>query len=215
MIRALDRRLIEQAGGLEVIEAALAEAPIAAPTLAGPQCRARVCRHDWQLDEYLAEADYGKSRVLSAREKCLRCGRVKNPERIRLNRANKNRGKGTSRDLAAYLEAQNVEGMNWPWDVQHPAFRLQSKREARPHSLAAQFDLITRIPAGNFLRGLFYVAPRARLTSGIVTMLLEEWVAERGWFLPAGARLSNAAGAALLTLTLPEFADLCVGRPAA
>jgi hypothetical protein len=197
---------------LSDLDAALADAPIQGPSLTGAAGK-KCSRHPgWKLDMY-ADAD-GQSRVLSAREVCIQCGHVRNPDTARRNRSNRNRGKGTSRDLATYLHAQNVEGMNWPWDVQHPAFRLQSKREARPHSLASQVDLISRIPFGDFLRGLYYVAPGRRLTSGSVTVLLEEWTIERGWVLPAAGRLSNAAGVALLTLTLPEFADLCVGAAA-
>lgn len=127
----------------------------------------------------------------------------------RRNRNNRKRGKGTSAELAKYLGWQNVEGMNWEWDVQGPGGRLQSKRDATARSSAEMARLILRIPSGDFLRGLFKVAPRQRLASGTVYLLLHEWVGERGWLLPPSV-LVNAAGVPLMILPLPAFRDLVI-----
>jgi hypothetical protein len=130
---------------------------------------------------------------------------------VRRNRGNKNRGKATSRELASYLGWQNVEGMLWPWDVQGPGGRLQSKRDARGRSRTMVLALIEAITPGDWLRGVFIVAPRQRLASGTVTLLLEEWVAWHGWKLPADAVLVNA-GRPLLSLPLATFRDWRAGE---
>jgi hypothetical protein len=136
------------------------------------------------------------------------------PERQRRNRNNRKRGKSTSRDLADYLGWQNVEGLNWPWDIQGPGGRIQSKRELRNYGPAAALALIEYIPSGDYLRGLFYVAPRARLTSGEVICRLEDWVNWHGW-APMGAVVA-APGAWLVRLPLPLFRDVhCARREAA
>lgn len=128
------------------------------------------------------------------------------PVRQRTNRLNRERGKSTSAELAKYLGWQNVEGLNWPWDVQGPNGRLQSKRDATARSAAMVRILIERITAGDYLRGFFKVEPRQRLASGKVTLLLAEWQSWYGWDLPPTARLVNA-GVPLLELGLPEFRD--------
>lgn len=139
--------------------------------------------------------------------------RAPDPTIARRNRNNRKRGKNTSRDLADYLgdDWQNVEGMGWPWDVQSPAARVQSKREALVRGPFALHALLAYMPAGHHLRLVYTVAPRARLTSGRVTALLKEWVEWYGWDLPANHRLSSATvdgqGVALVHMALPTFAD--------
>lgn len=156
------------------------------------------------IDTLLAAQPFAAPSLTGAR------GRPPEPERdpivVRRNRRNRQRGKSTSNELAKYLGIQNVEGMNWPWDCQSNAVRLQSKRDQLARGPLAALRLIEYIPDGDFLRGLFWVAPRARLTSGSVTVLLKEWTDTYGWLLPAG-RLSLAAMTPLLTLPLPLFAD--------
>lgn len=130
-------------------------------------------------------------------------------EASRRNRNNRKKGRRTSAELADYLSAQDVEQRGFKWDVQHPAFRLQSKRDGTARSAGMRRQIIEAIYPGDYLRGLYLVEPRQRLTSGTVTLLLEEWVAERGWFLPPGELLHG--GKPLLVLDLPHFRDLVVG----
>ncbi len=163
----------------------------------------RCFRHQWAVS--IGDAN--------ANPACARCGKPRDAAIVRRNRTNRQRGKSTSAELARYLGCQNVEGMNWKWDIQSPAFRLQSKRDATGRSAATVLALIEAITPGDYLRGLYRVAPRQRLASGSVTALLREWVAERGWALPTEARLVNAAGTALLELGLAEFRELVGGTP--
>ena len=131
------------------------------------------------------------------------------PTRQRTNRLNRNRGKGTSRDLAAYLGWQNVEGLLLPWDVQAGHGRIQSKRDLEGAGPTRCRRLIDAIPEGDYLRGVYHVAPGWRLTSGPVTLLLREWVNWYGWDVPYGAPAAFAGGDAwLLRLPLPLFASI-------
>lgn len=166
----------------------------ARPALAAPtKCQ----RHDWfrVYDDPSAP-----------QRTCRRCGAYRDEAVVRRNLRNRNRGKGTSRDLAAYLGWQNVEGMGWPWDIQANHGRIQSKRDQLGAGPARALRLIDAIPAGDWLRGLFHVAPGARLTSGTVTVLLAEWVSWYGWAVPTNAKAESAGTTWLLRLPLPVFA---------
>jgi hypothetical protein len=128
------------------------------------------------------------------------------------NRRNRARGKSTSAELAKYLGGQNVEGMLWPHDVQGQGYRIQSKRDTRgrsPFEIRRLIDAITG--GGSWMRGVYLVVPRVRLTSGRIYVDFEEWVAWHGWDLPPGTRLLNA-GTPLLELPLPLFRDLHVNQ---
>ena len=141
--------------------------------------------------------------------RCLRCGAIRDTALVRRNVNNRKRGKSTSAELAHYLGWQNVEGMNWKWDIQGKGGRIQSKRDATGRSGAVVVALIEAIPAGtDYLRGLYRVAPRQRLASGTVTVWLREWVDWHGWLMPPGATLSVATEVPLIEMPLPTFRDI-------
>lgn len=131
----------------------------------------------------------------------------------RRNRRNKANGRGTSRDLAAYLGGRNVELLGLPWDVEAGGFLIQSKRDAEGMGPRRVLRLLAAIGARNDVAAVFHVAPRARLTSGRLWLRLAEWVAEHGWSLPPDAQLVNA-GEPLIALPLATFRDLHLGRTA-
>ncbi len=163
----------------------------------------RCFRHQWAVS--IGDAN--------AHPACARCGKPRDATVIRRNRTNRQRGKSTSAELARYLGCQNVEGMNWKHDIQSPAFRLQSKRDATGRSAATVLALIEAITPGDYLRGLFRVAPRQRLASGTVALRYQEFVGWYGWSLPPEARLVNGAGTPLVELPLPLFRELVGGTP--
>lgn len=144
----------------------------------------------------------------------IRVGRNPNPDPVwqRRTRNNRNRGKGTSKDLAEYLGGQNVESLNWPWDVQGRTWRIQSKRDQANRNARSLYALISAITAGDYLRAVYHVYPAKRLTSGLITCEMREWVAWHGWTVPTGSVLISADGAPLVVMTLPVFKDLhCAG----
>lgn len=169
---------------------------------AAPQPR-KCRRHDWGL----RVIDHGTV------EACFRCSRVKadiaTVSRVRRASA---RGFRTSADLAKYLGGQNVDKLGWPWDVQGTGYRIQSKRLADRPSLRAMVALLEAIPFRNdTLRAVFYVPPRARLTSGLVICWLREWVDWHNWAVPQEARIVHGAAGTLLELPLPVFRDAHIG----
>lgn len=137
--------------------------------------------------------------------------RIVNVAIARRNRNNRKKGRRTSHELADYLGGEDVEGMGWKWDVQGKGWRLQSKRDAVGRSPLTRAMLIDAIYPGDHLRGLFEVPPRARLTSGTVTMFLREWVGWHGWEVPNEASLSLAGEDPLVSMPLPVFRDWHIG----
>ena len=174
--------------------------PVTPPSYAGKVTERKCRRHQW-----------GTAIIDGQSVKVCRvpgCARQFEAQVVRRNRNNRARGKGTSKDLADYLGWQNVEGLNLPWDIQNNAGRLQSKRDLNARTANAALLLIDYIPAGDWLRGLFWVAPRARLTSGDVTMRLEEWVQWHSWLLPPNAvLLRSTTGVPMVRMPLPVFRD--------
>ena len=155
--------------------------------------------------------DYGQTGIFDT---CARCGKVKADAAIvsRVRRASA-RGFRTSADLAAYLGGQNVDKLGWPWDVQGRGYRIQSKRLADRPSAAALARLIEAIPVdAETIRAVFYVGPRARLTSGLVTVNLRDWADWHDWLIPQDARPFHTAGRLLLEMPLPTFRDIHIGR---
>lgn len=144
----------------------------------------------------------------------IRVGRNPNPDPVwqRRTRNNRNRGKGTSRELAGYLGGQNVETLGWPWDIQDNLYRIQSKRDDRNRNPLSQHALILLIPAGDYLRALYHVWPGKRLTSGLITCEMQEWVAWHGWDVPPGTLMTIAHRTPLLTMSLPTFREVHVVR---
>lgn len=173
---------------------------------AAPQPR-KCRRHDWGL------------RVIDHEtvEACFRCGKVKADIAIvsRVRRASL-RGFRTSADLAKYLGGQNVDKLGWPWDVQGTGYRIQSKRLAERPGHRAMVALIEAIPFRNdALRAVFYVPPKARLTSGLVICGLKEWVEWHNWAIPQDARIAHGAAGPLVELPLPIFRDMHIGEATA
>lgn len=192
---------------MAVLSAALDAEPIAPATINVATPR-KCYRHEWAFVTTDVSLNAEGGATLLGYWHCSRCGKPKDAAIVRRNRTARNRGNRTSHDLAAYLGIQNVEALKLPHDVQANHLRMQSKRQAVPLGPVAQLRLLEYIPSGDWLRALFIVAPRARLANGSVTVLLEEWTAERGWTLPEHARLAVAGVTALLSIPLPVFADV-------
>ena len=173
------------------------------PAAPGPR---KCYRHDWRAESIAVNDQHV--------ETCARCGKVKADAAIvsRVRRASA-RGFRTSADLAAYLGGQNVDKLGWPWDVQGRGYRIQSKRLAVRPSAAALARLIEAIPVdAETIRAVFYVGPRARLTSGLVTVNLRDWADGHDWLIPQDARPFHTAGRLLLEMPLPTFRDIHIGR---
>lgn len=176
------------------------------PAAPGPR---KCYRHAWY--ELSARDGYPESEWGTV---CMRCGKRKADAAIvsRVRRASA-RGFRTSADLAAYLGGQNVDKLGWPWDVQGRGYRIQSKRLADRPSAAALARLIEAIPVdAETIRAVFYVGPRARLTSGLVTVNLRDWADWHDWLIPQDARPFHTAGRLLLEMPLPTFRDIHIGR---
>ena len=184
------------------------------PAAPGPR---KCYRHDWRENRGhpytdAAGAEYAPGDLLGY--VCARCGKVKADAAVvsRVRRASA-RGFRTSADLAAYLGGQNVDKLGWPWDVQGRGYRIQSKRLADRPSAAALARLIEAIPVdAETIRAVFYVGPRARLTSGLVTVNLRDWADWHDWLIPQDARPFHTAGRLLLEMPLPTFRDIHIGR---
>lgn len=112
---------------MAAIDAALADAPIAAPSLTGAVGRPAKCRRHpgWRLDQY-ADAD-GQSRVLNAREVCVRCGAIRNPITSRRGKNNRSRGNAIEREVAAKLGLRRVGQYGGPDDIRGAMFAGQVK----------------------------------------------------------------------------------------
>lgn len=161
-----------------------------------------------ELDALLADEPIAGPSLTGA--KGLKGTRTPDLVIARRNRLNRNRGKGTSKDLARYLgpDWQNVETLNWPWDVQGPGGRIQSKRDLGGYGPVAALRVITTIPEGDWLRALYYVAPARRLASGEMTVLLDEWVQQHGWTPPAYGVVLRTPTDWLLRLPIALFRDV-------
>lgn len=178
------------------------------PTPATPTgARRRPHRHSWRLTETMPD----DSRVLEWSEVCRMCKAVRDEAITRRNRRNKANGRGTSRDLAAYLGGRNVELLGLAWDVEAGGCCIQSKRDAQPCGPVRALGLVDYVASrcGMSVPVLFHVAPRARLTSGRVWMRLEQWVREHGWQLPPDARLHTPGP--LMEVPLSTFRDWHIG----
>lgn len=165
---------------------------------------------EWTLDLGTGESFFGE------REECFRCGKPRADAATvsRVRRASA-RGFRTSADLAAYLGGQNVDKLGWPWDVQGRGYRIQSKRLADRPSANAMFQLIEAISTdAAMIAAVYYVAPRARLTSGVIVTMLRDWVDYHGWAIPQDARPFHSSGRLLLEMPLPTFRDLHIGSAA-
>ena len=179
------------------------------PAAPGPR---KCYRHQWR--EFATDFDLTTLESSGSEMRCARCGKVKADAAIvsRVRRASA-RGFRTSADLAAYLGGQNVDKLGWPWDVQGRGYRIQSKRLADRPSAAALARLIEAIPVdAETIRAVFYVGPRARLTSGLVTVNLRDWADWHDWLIPQDARPFHTAGRLLLEMPLPTFRDIHIGR---
>ena len=121
------------------------------------------------------------------------------------NKRNRQRGNRTSASLAKYLGGRNVEALKEPWDVEGDGWRIQSKRLARAIGPAETLRLITAIPDGPWLRGLYHVGPRQRLASGTVFVLYIEW---REWHGDLDWTGPDGDAQALLAIPLPLFRDI-------
>lgn len=199
---------------MDELDRLLADEPVEPATMAG--AAGRRCGHPkssrgWLWPDDIISGVYHPD----AKPICAVCRHVFNPEVARRNRLNRGRGKGTSKDLAKYLglDWQNVEGLNWPWDVQGPAGRIQSKREIGNYGAVSALRIIDAIPQGNWLRALYYVAPGRRVASGEITVTLDEWIQWHGWTPPPQAVVLRGPQW-LLRLPLPAFRDIhCAVAP--
>ena len=175
--------------------------------------RCTKCRQDWTYVD-LWQTDYvcGNCSAPLSDTACARCGKAKAPAATvsRVRRASA-RGFRTSADLAAYLGGQNVDKLGWPWDVQGRGYRIQSKRLADRPGPREMFRLLDAIPyRADELGAVYYVAPRKRLTSGVVITIASEWQA---WhWTPEDACVITGGPVNLLEMPLPTFRDLHIGR---
>lgn len=108
-------------------------------------------RHDWEWTDWMED----QSRVLTLREWCSRCHRVRDAAASRRGRANRKRGNGDELEVARILGGRKVGQLALPWDVEIPGYlRAQAKKLDRWPSLAKVIEWLDAIPAGPELRAV-------------------------------------------------------------
>ncbi|MCC6311382.1 MAG: hypothetical protein IT345_10750 [Trueperaceae bacterium] len=90
-----------------------------------PAATRRKCkRHQYRIDMYQDDPD---SRVLAAREVCRRCGSVRDEERSRRGRTNRQRGNAIEREMGKRLGLARVGQYGGPDDLRGEMFAAQVK----------------------------------------------------------------------------------------
>jgi len=160
---------------LSELDAALEDAPTAAPSFTGATGRPAKCRrHSWQPNFDVEDRSH-------TWWECARCGTVKDEARSRRGRTNRNRGNAIEREVAARLGLRRVGMYGTPEDASGDYLVVQVKSGASfPERVWRWLNALTA--DANQTRAVVLTdAPGpGRRRRALIVLTLEDWVALHG-----------------------------------